>query len=150
MGSKKIVDLIERIERFRDNINNYISMIVFRHRDYIIAQNVEIQMYEFGVDAKNMSFGSYAESTKKRKKAKGQKISNVTLRDTGEFHESIFVDIRDDEFELMTKNETHRWLRGRYGENILGLNDEFISKFAWEIVYPELLEIAIKVIYARS
>ena len=146
-GNVLINNLTSRVERFKEDINFHIAQIIEANSDLIIAENVENQIYSDGVDTKGVSFPSYAESTKKQKKRKGQPTNRVTLKDSGAFHESIGLDIRDDEFELITENETYKWLRGRYGENILGLRAEFIREFTWKIVYPELLKRAKSVIY---
>lgn len=137
---KVVTDLIERVKRFKEDINFHIAQIIEENADLIIAENVENQLYKEGVDAKGGRFPDYAESTKQQKQRKGHPTDRVTLRDSGAFHESITLDIRDDEFEVLTSNETYKWLRRRYGENVLGLRDEFVREFTWQIVYPELLK----------
>lgn len=52
------------------------------------------QMNEDGVDSQGKSLGRYKESTKNRKRKKGQPTDHITLRDTGNFQDRIFLDTK--------------------------------------------------------
>jgi len=95
----------ETAKRFSDNIAKLPSgrelFIEAMKQGQVSAQIIDLnqkQMYDFGVDSKGVTLGEYAPLTKMLKAQKGQKISNVTLKDTGEFYDSMKVKF---EFQIL-------------------------------------------------
>jgi hypothetical protein len=113
-----------------------INSAVKKHEKQVLDLNRNDQLYDRGVD----NFGGrlspdYAPSTIRKKGKKGQPTDRVTLRDTGVFHRSFFLNYRSDEIEFMAEANTKRrdfsllsWLKSRYGKGILGLTEENIEK----------------------
>jgi len=64
----------------------------------------------------------YRPLTKKIKKAKGQPIDRVTLKDTGSFYEGIVVDVGATTYRLYSTDSKSTDLTAKYGEAIWGLN----------------------------
>lgn len=58
------------------------------------------------------------------KKEKGQPTDRVTLKDTGEFHRSIFVKFEGDKIIIDSDNDLRDKLVEKYGATIFGLTDE--------------------------
>lgn len=112
---------------------------VFTKYDNVIKQtNTQEQLFTLGQDAKAQSLGSYAESTKRIKIRKRQPIDRVTLKDTGDFYDSITVTATDKEVIIETTIEYAQFLVKRYGKDILGIQDMFLSDFYDKYIQPEL------------
>ena len=130
------------IKKFRDNIGDLYSVVekVFfneaRKQEEILADFNREQLFdgkrEDGSDIKP----SYKPSTVKIKKIKGQKVSNVTLKDTGKFHRSIKVDVGGKEMEYSASDSKFPKLQDKYKgkSTLLGLTKpnrvEFVSLIA--------------------
>ena len=70
----------------------------------------------------------YADFTIKIKKRKGQKHSNVTLKDTGEFYKSIYADPVNDGIIFGANDEKANKLESKYSSDIFGLTDANLDK----------------------
>lgn len=64
----------------------------------------------------------YAPKTIILKKKKGQPYDRVTLRDTGDFHNSLRVKRYPRQKELFAYDVKSEYLQDKYGDGILGLN----------------------------
>lgn len=71
---------------------------------------------------------SYADYTIELKESKGQESRWVTLRDTGEFWNDMFVDVNAETFETSSANEKTAKLEKKYGKKIFGLSKESKSE----------------------
>jgi hypothetical protein len=100
------------------------------------------QLYELGEDSTGKSLGKYTPFTISEKRKKGQPTDRVTLKDTGDFYSSFQVLPFKGGFIIDAdpiKEDTN--LFDRYGEDILGLNDEnlqLIIKFYLDAFQFEL------------
>jgi hypothetical protein len=105
--------------------------------DFVIEMQ-QARLYNTGKDSEGDSLGSYSPFTVVIKQAKGQRTDHITLRDTGEFYESmtfhatgtalIFdADAQKDEDNLFDN----------FGIDILGLTD-FDKERLIELIYQEL------------
>lgn len=54
------------------------------------------QLFEQGIQADNTVTGSYSPMTVRMKQAMGQRTDHITLSDTGEFYESMKVEVNED------------------------------------------------------
>lgn len=63
----------------------------------------------------------YKPQTVEIKREKGQLTDRVRLYDTGDFYESIFVEVFEDAFDLDATDEKTAALKAKYGSDILGL-----------------------------
>lgn len=110
----------------------------------IIDYNVEDQLYELGIGSKGKSIGYYEPYTKERKELKSSlgigdgKISNVTLRDEGDFHSSFDVEFRENEFEIVANDPKTETLQYNWGEDILGLTDQNLQKVKDDYIRPNM------------
>ena len=132
---RKIKAAIQDIE---DSIYPTLKDVFTKHSDIIKEINTEQQLYAVGQDSKGKSLGSYAESTKRIKIRKRQPIDRVTLKDTGDFYESVRIIAKDDELIIETSIEYAKYLTKKYGADILGIQDMELSDFTKKYIFPEL------------
>lgn len=149
---KLIEDLRDRVKRFNDRLTNgtYIKAIIEENDAYIVDMNTEQQLYEQGVNTygvKIMDYKPYKPLTIRIKKEKGQPIDRVTLRDTGDFQSSFYLEVGNEQFEIKANDWKTDGLIKKYGREILGLTDENLSELIWHFIYPDILEKAKSEIY---
>jgi hypothetical protein len=82
----------------------------------------------------------YTTRTKKIKARKGQPTDRVTLKDTGDFYNDIFLDVRDKEFVIDSADKKSGQIQKKYGQNIFGLTDDNQVSFIEETLKPLLIE----------
>ncbi len=136
-------DMAKRVEAFDPNREAIIA--AKSAEDEIIEFNVEDQLYDRGIDSAGLSLGEYRKKTKVLKGIKSAaglgdgKVSNMTLRDTGDFHKSFKVKYGNDRFEIeATDPKTPEIIDsfGITGENILGLTDENLQRVKDDYIRP--------------
>ena len=95
-------------------------------QDEIIRMNTQDQLYDDGIDSLSDSLGDYTPYTVMLKKQKGQKTSNITLKDTGAFYKSFKVKVIPSGFEIIADDESDYDfpLTDSFGIDILGLTEE--------------------------
>lgn len=81
----------------------------------------------------------YTPFTVQIKQEKGQQSDRVTLRDTGDFWESITAKAFGNTLEFTATDPKTEELQEKYGENIIGLTAENKSYFVQEYLKSELL-----------
>jgi uncharacterized protein YcbX len=74
------------------------------------------------------------------KKLKGQPTTRVTLRDTGAFHESMFVVFDSEGFYITASDEKTGALVAKYGEEIFRLTDKNLTRIIRVHVRKELVK----------
>lgn len=99
-----------------------------------IADAIRTRLYGFGIDGVGVPLKPYHADTITRKKKKGQKTSNTTLRDSGAWYSGIFATSSNAIVTITSKDIKNPKLVEVYGENILTLN---------ELEQKEILENAI-------
>ena len=83
---------------------------------------------------------SFGRSYIKIKKALNQPTYRVTLKLTGDFHKSFFVNIGNESFRIDAKDKKTKHLVKRYGERVFGLTDDNVELFQELVVRPDLLK----------
>ena len=130
--SKEMKSLIKQLEAMRDGINPIIKKAFTSKQDAVLKYNTEEQLFKKGERSDGLKLKpSYADSTKRYKRRKGQRISNVTLKDSGDFYKSIRVYPADDEVVIKSNGGVTYapFLEDRYGAEIYGMQDKFIKQF---------------------
>jgi hypothetical protein len=69
----------------------------------------------------------YSPVTRRYKARRGQPTNRVTLRDTGDFHDSIFALFEGDEITLYADDPKAPKLVAKYGRDVLGLTTDSID-----------------------
>lgn len=98
----------------------------------IIGLNTKGQL-EKGINSKGESLasvgGGYSPITIDIKRAKGQPVDRVTLKDTGDFYDTFNVQVREGEIVITANTiKDDDDLIDRWGSDIIGLTDENLDK----------------------
>lgn len=150
-GLQSIIDLKNRVITFNEGLVSgmYIQRIIMDNEAYIVDLNAQDQLYEEGINRLGVSIMDYAPYrplTIAIKEQKGQPTNRVTLRDTGNFESSFYLEVSDKQFEVKASDWKTETLIKKYGRQILGLTDDNISSLIWDYTYPDLIEKAREVI----
>lgn len=132
-----------RLRAFKDNLPQLLEEVVRDKEDVIIAAIANDQLYRRGVngrDVKIMDYEPYAISTIRRKQKKGQPTTRVTLKDTGEFYESMFVVFDDEGFYITSNDDKAKYLVKKYGKAIFRLTDKNLTRILRSHIRKELVK----------
>lgn len=132
-----------RLRKFKAILDEELRNEILRHEDVIVKMVAEGQLYDKGIEGRGIKISDYmpyAEITKKRKLKKGQPINRVTLRDTGEFHNSLHVEFDDEGFYVTSDDDKAKYLLDRYGKTIFRLSNENLNTLLREYVRPSLTD----------
>ena len=151
----KIDDLLKRVVKFNDELTSgrLVQKIIWDNEAYIIDMNAEEQLFEQGVNRLGvdiMDYAPYSPLTIAIKEEKGQPTNRVTLRDTGDFEASLFLEVGDKQFEIKASDFKTEDLIKKYGRQILGLTDENIAALIWQYIFPDLMKKAKNVLYGNE
>lgn len=145
-------DLLGRVKTFNEGLTGgtYIAEIIERNDWQIIGWNADDQLYDKGITATGVSiwdYAPYSPVTIQYKQEEGQPYDRVTLRDTGEFHQSFYLQIDNEKFTFDAEDWKTRDLLRLYGDEIMGLTDYNIQRLEDEILLPELMKTAVKTLF---
>lgn len=151
-GLQSILDLQQRVIVANDGLTSgkWLQQIIWDNEAYIIDMNAEEQLFEQGINRLGvdiMDYAPYSPLTIAIKEEKGQPTNRVTLRDTGDFETSFFLEVGDKQFEIKAADFKTEDLIKKYGRQILGLTTENIGALIWQYIYPDLLKQTKNVIY---
>ncbi len=144
MATGRLDSLIHSLSSVEEKIIQAIQDVIKNNAHWIVELNSEIQLYEKGENRKGVELASYApysRATIAIKREKGQPTGRVTLRDTGDFHRSFFIEYTSDSFEITASDHKTYDLVKEYGEDIFGLTDEHFKDIAEHYVKPELIKL---------
>lgn len=142
--------LIEKFKKVGEELDTgEIAKKIVRDNDNIlIDMNEQDQLYAKGVNRLGVridEYQPYRPLTIQVKIEKRQPYDRVTLKDTGEFYDSFYVETAEDRFYIKASDEKTNWLVKKYGAEIFGLtNDslaEFISDYVKDEAYNRVKEI---------
>lgn len=150
-GLQSIIELKNRVITFNEGLVSgmYIQRIIMDNEAYIVDLNAQDQLYEEGINRLGVSIMDYAPYrplTIAIKEQKGQPTNRVTLRDTGDFESSFYLEVSNKQFEVKASDWKTESLIKKYGRQILGLTDENISSLIWDYIYPDLMKKAREII----
>lgn len=134
----KITNIIKKLTDFLANIDTYFSEATEEAEDTIIDMNIT-QLYDAGENRTGAKIKpEYSPVTVAIKKKKGQPTNRVTLRDTFEWQASFYVDYYPDGFEIKASDWKTEVLTRKYGEEILGLQDDMVKQLCDSFYAPYL------------
>lgn len=133
-------DKLRRVVREMKSSINPIIKETFEQNELIIKDfQVNKQLFEKGEDSKGSIIRpAYSPITIKIKKSKGQPIDRVTLKDKGKLYKSIKVVPKDDHVEITTSIEYAKYLFKKYGDDILGIQEELLRDFTEQYIIPNI------------
>ena len=126
------------LRAFKDYLPMLLEEIIQSKEDVIVSAIADDQLYRRGSGEKIMSYAPYAASTIRNKKRKGQPTTRVTLRDTGSFHENMFVVFDSEGFYITSGDEKTDKLTAKYGDEIFRLTDKNFNRIIRSHVRKEL------------
>lgn len=132
-----------RLRAFKDSLPELLEDIVRDKEDVIVSAIADGQLYRRGINGKGkkiMDYMPYKPSTIQNKKRKGQPTTRVTLRDTGAFHESMYVVFDSEGFYITASDEKTQGLVEKYGEEIFRLTDKNFTRIVRSHVRKELVK----------
>lgn len=138
-----IRNLEYRLRAFKDSLPMLLESIILDKEDVIVSAIANNQLYRRGITGtgkKIMDYMPYAPRTIQRKKKKGQPTMRVTLRDTGEFHKSMFLVFDSEGFYITSNDDKTKFLVKRYGDEIFRLTDENLTRIIRSHVRKELVK----------
>lgn len=145
-----ISGIIDKFKKVGEELDTgEIAKKIVRDNDNIlIDMNAQDQLYAKGVNRLGVridEYQPYRPLTIKVKIEKRQPYDRVTLKDTGEFYDSFYVETAEDRFYIKASDEKTNWLIKKYGAEIFGLaNDslaEFINDYVKDEAYNRVKEI---------
>ncbi len=123
------------VERLRTSINESIRTSVDNNKTVIKTMQTDGQMYQ-GINASgNEIEPEYKQSTINYKKRNLQPYDRVTLKDSGDFYDSIQIEARTDNFVISTQITYSIYLVTKYAE-ILGITDTNLQTFVNTYTLP--------------
>lgn len=132
-----------RLRAFKDSLPMLLEDIVRDKEDVIVSAIADDQLYRRGINGKGekiMDYMPYTARTIKNKKRKGQPTTRVTLRDTGAFHESMYVVFDSEGFYITAGDEKTQDLVEKYGEEIFRLTDKNFTRIIRSHIRKELVK----------
>lgn len=129
-----IAKKIKALQAIQDNRDKWVLEFIDENKDLVLSLN-RAQLYEGQKGDNTPTAPPYAPSTIQRKQRKGQPTSRVTLKDDADFYDSLGIEFGEKEFTIIADDFKTKYLKGKYGKDILGLNDESI-----EVLLPKLKE----------
>lgn len=134
-----IRNLLYRLRKFKPVLEQSLKEEIENHED-ILTDIIRTQLYS-GIDGYMREIRPpYAPRTIKIKQRKGQPTDRVTLRDTGEFYNSLRIEFDDSGFRIVSNDDKAKYLIARYGGAILRIQNEDFTKFLRFYIRPVLAE----------
>lgn len=137
-----ITTLLDRVKKVKEALDSgRIAKEIVRDNDNIlIDMNAQDQLFAKGVNRLGVrvdEYRPYSPFTIKVKIEKRQPYDRVTLKDTGEFYDSFYVETAEDRFYIKASDEKADWLIKKYGAEIFGLTNESLAEFINDYVKDE-------------
>jgi hypothetical protein len=121
-----IIDLLEKIEQM--DIESAAEQSVNDTASAYAQKNID-QMYSGKLNNGKDIEPEYAESTKKRKRKRGEPADRVTLKDKGKFYSGYKAKASDGYITSESDVEYEKYIDKKYTEKIHGLNDDSMSEY---------------------
>ena len=137
-----ISGLIDKFKKVGEELDTgEIAKKIVRDNDNIlIDMNAQDQLYAKGVNRLGVridEYQPYRPLTIKVKIEKRQPYDRVTLKDTGEFYDSFYVETAEDRFYIKASDEKTNWLIKKYGAEVFGLTNDSLAEFINDYVKDE-------------
>lgn len=137
-----ISGLIDKFKKVGEELDTgEIAKKIVRDNDNILIDtNAQDQLYAKGVNRLGVridEYQPYRPLTIQVKIEKRQPYDRVTLKDTGEFYDSFYVETAEDRFYIKASDEKTNWLIKKYGAEIFGLTNDSLAEFINDYVKNE-------------
>ena len=135
-----IESYISQLEFFGDNLNKIVAKVGVKSERLLVGY-VQKRLFDTGLDANERPIGQYKTETKINKIFKRQPADHITLKDTSDWYNAMFVGSDSDELFISSKNWKTSVLESNYGSAILGLTETETDYFIQIRVNPALQRI---------
>lgn len=130
-------NLVYRLRKFKGILDEELKNAILEYEKEITGL-VRSQLWQ-GKDGYGYSIEPlYTRFTKSTKLRKGQVADRVTLRDTGKFYKSFFIETYYEGFSIESYDRKADALLEKYGESVLRLSNENLSITLSEYIRPYL------------
>ena len=136
-------NLENRLRAFKEYLPEFLEASVRSQEQAIVSAVTDSQLFREGINGlgvKIKDYRPYTLRTIKKKARKGQPTDRVTLRDTGKFHESMFIVFDSEGFYITSNDEKAKWIVKRYGEAIYRLTDQNLTRIVKNNIREELIK----------
>lgn len=140
--NSKLGNLIDRLKNYKAVLRKNLYSIIMDHEYDITLMVTDDQLYKRGINGDGVeifSYQPYTVNTQFIKAMYNQPADRVTLRSTGEFHSTFFIQILDNGFLINAADSKTNKLIEKYGEEIFKLTDENLARLIDDILRPELI-----------
>ena len=138
-----IRNLLNSLIDFSDSLPDFIEEAVRNREAEIVEVITWMQLYNQGINGRGrkiMEYAPYRPITIRIKRKKGQPTNRVTLRDTMDFHDSVYVVFDSEGFYVVAEDGKTDKLIDKYGKDILRLTDENLHAVVRVPVVREVVE----------
>lgn len=126
---KDFEQILSDVRDFQTEIDRHILDIIDANQKVVIDFNLAQLMA--GQDAENDDIQPpYSPRYARYKRRRGLPVDRVNLRLEGDFYNSLLVKLGAREFTIQADDPKGKYLFARYGEQVLGLNDDHIDQLA--------------------
>jgi len=148
-GLNNLDKIIKKLEGLDEFILLQSDLIVAKDKKILEDDNrKQLNFAGIGSDGQELAYignrksplgDVYTKQYEKYKDGVGGQTSYVDLRLTGEFQKSIqLLRTGENEWTFDASDKKFEWLKAWYGEQILGVTEEFLQEFATDNMQPEL------------
>lgn len=136
---------IKQLKFIEKNLGKFIGESALRHSNILEDAITEDQLFEKGEDGLGNVLGEYSDFSKFFKEniagslGRSTRSDHITLRDTGDFHESVKVKVTSKGIEIVAdtqKDDTD--LINEFGPDILRVNSENLNNFIRPLLLDDL------------
>ena len=138
---------IKQLNGIKNNLGKFTGESALRHHNILEDAITEDQLHGKGEDGLGKSLGEYADSSKFFKSTiagalgRDTRSDHITLRDFGDYHESIKVSLISQGIKIDSqpqKEDTN--LIDKFGRAILFVNDQNLEEFRRPFLLDDLID----------
>lgn len=123
---KRLRQLGQKSKDIKKLTDQAVFIIFEKHKDELTTSNQ--QALDKGMDASGNDLGRY-KSKAYVKKYKGGRFHPINLKKEGDFRKSIQIDFKKTTPKFKATDYKAKFLKKRYGEDIIGISDEALKAF---------------------
>ena len=124
-----IRNLAWRLRKFEEVLAKNLAKEMHANEDEIIEM-IQHQLYDKGINGAGVeikSYMPYKPSTIRKKQKKGQPFDRVTLRDTGQWYNSLVLVDDIEGFFITSTVAKNKYIKQKYGPKVVRLTNENLS-----------------------
>jgi hypothetical protein len=136
-----LVDIMNKLRTIRDTVPELLTEIIQENKT--IIEDMNIAQLQRGQRADGEILPDYSEASVMRY---GKPPGPIKLFDTGAFYRGITANVYNNALDMDSTDSKTALLAWRYGEEIVGLQEQNVEVLKEEIIKPGLIEKARKLL----